>query len=169
MRSANQKERLQKLKQGEGTFVYKGGCFDTEAVPGVPYIGKDGNQARSVVFTTVEDSEGKKVQIVDPKSSDKGELVWKKAPQFKRIEMKSYKMRIGSVVAEHVDGEGLVAKADASGKRPALFLEFEEGKPVFVGDPRMALKLRCLPFMQEVDGKGAPAKAAKEEKAETKK
>ena len=163
MRSANQKERLQKLKQGEGTFVYRGGAFDTEAVPGIPYIGKDGNQARSVVFTTVEDADGKKVQIVDPKSSDKGDLVWKKAPQFNRTEMKSYRMRIGSVVAKHEDGVGLVAKTDANGKVPKLFLEFAAGKPVFVGDPRMALKLRCLPFFEEVFDKGDLKKSKVEE------
>jgi hypothetical protein len=170
MRSANQKERVQKLRQGEGTFVYIGGACDTESVPGIPMLGPDGNQMRSVVFTTVEDSEGKKVQVVDPKSSDKGELVWKRAPQFKRIPLDVFKLRAPGVAAEHVDeapsadGKSTVkvpsmtAKAGADGKAKALFLEFPKDKPVFVGDPRIALKLRCFPFFKEVEADGKKAK-----------
>ncbi len=179
MRSANQKERLSKLKQGEGTFVYQGGAFDTEAIPGVPMLGKDGNQLRSVIFTTVEDSEGKKVQVVDPASSEKGELVWKRAPQFKRIELEVFKLRNPGVVAEHTEhGEkkgsrlpSLTAKPDANGKVKPLYLEFPKGKPVFVGDPRIALKLRCFGFMKEVDADAAPepkAESAKKPKPEPK-
>lgn len=173
MRASNQKERLQKLKQGEGSFVYQGGAFDTEAVPGVPMLGKDGNQLRSVIFTTVEDSEGKKVQVVDPASSDKGELVWKKAPQFKRTELETFKLRAPGVAAEHVEhGEkkgtrlpSLTAKPDSNGKVKPLFIEFPKGKSVFVGDPRIALKLRCLPFMKEVDGEEKQAKGKGEKPA----
>lgn len=170
MRSSNQKERLQKLKQGEGTFTYIGGAFDTEAVPGVPYIGKDGNQARSVIFTTVEDSEGKKVQIVDPKSSEKGELVWKKAPQFKRLPVEVFKLPVPGVFAEHTEvGEkgvrtpSLTVKPGADGKVRAIFLEFPKGKPVFVGSPAMALKLRCLSFFKEVEDAKVDKKAKTED------
>lgn len=177
MRSSNQKERLQKLKQGEGTFVYLGGACDTEAVPGIPMLGRDGNQLRSVVFTTVEDGEGKKVQVVDPNSSEKGELVWKRAPQFKRTPIETYKLRIPGVFAEHVESSmvevagktkevrvpSLTAKPGADGKAKPLFLEFPKGKPVFVGSPALALKLRCLSFFKE--GEPKAEKKAKEAEA----
>jgi hypothetical protein len=162
MRSSNQAERLKKLKQGEGTFVYLGGAFDTEAVPGVPALGKDGHQLRTVVFMTVENELGQKVQVVDPASSEKGELVWKKAPQFKRLPVETYKLRLPGVVGTYdEDAKAYVAKPDANGKTPALFLEFPKEKPVFVGDPRLALKLRCFPFFKEVDE--APKGKAKAE------
>lgn len=180
MRATNQKERLQKLRQGEGTFVYEGGFYDTESVPGVPLLGKDGNQARSVVFKTVEDEEGNKVQIVDPDSGEKGSLVWKKAPRFKRTELEVLKLRIPSVFAEHEEpgaqGTQLVAKAGIDGNAPALWLELPKGKSVFVGDPRMALKLRCMKQVRElVDGdaeaekprRGRPAKGRTEPEAVT--
>ena len=175
MKSANQKERLQKLKQGEGTFVYLGGACDTEAIPGVPMLGKDGNQMRSVVFTTMEDSEGKKVQVVDPKSNEKGELVWKRAPQFKRIELEVFKLRAPGVSAEHTEvGEkgarlpSLTVKPTSDGKVRSLFLELPKGKAVFVGDPSTALKLRCFPFFKEVDGEAvAEPKAEKKPKADS--
>ncbi len=166
MKSSNQKERLAKIKQGEGTFVYLGGASDTEATPGVPLLGKDGNQARSVLFTTVEDSEGKKVQVVDPNSNAKGELVWKKAPQFKRTPIEVFKLPIPGVAAEHTEiGEkgvrtpSLTVKPDHEGKVRAIFLEFPKGEPVFVGSPALALKLRCLRFFKEVEGKPEEAKA----------
>lgn len=178
MKSENQKERLQKVKQGEGTFVYLGGASDTEAVPGVPLPGKDGNQARSVIFTTVEDSEGKKVQVVDPTSNAKGERVWKKAPQFKRIPIEVFKLPIPGVFAEHTEvGEkgvrtpSLTVKPDHDGKVRSIFLEFPKGKPVLVDSPALALKLRCLRFFKEVEagaveeakpeGKKAKAESAK--------
>lgn len=161
MRASNQKERLEKLKQGEGTFVYLGGACDTEAVPGIPMLGKDGNQLRSVVFLTVEDGDGKKVQVVDPESNEKGEPVWRRAPQFKRIPIEVFKVRVPGVAAEHTElGDdpkkpnerkpSLTAKVGADGKTRPLFLEFPKGEEVFVGEPRVALKLRCLPFFKEV-------------------
>ena len=171
MRSTNQKERLQKLKQGAGTFTYLGGAYDTEAVPGVPYVGPDGNQVRAVTYATVEDSEGKKVQIVDPKAKATGDLVWRKAPKFIRTERKSYKIRIPGVkcVAEEVDGKtAYVAKQDANGRTPILFLELEKNKPTYVGDPRIALKLRCLgAFFKEAD-EGTEPEAKPEHKSKVK-
>lgn len=169
MRTSNQRERLQKLKQGEGTFVYLGGAFDTEAVPGIPVLDKHGKQLRSVVFKTVEAEGGRKVQVVDPDSDDKGELVWKRAPRFLRKEMDPFRVRLTGVAAEHVeDGDGinvklpsLAAKADVNGDVPQLFLEFKKGEEVFVGDPRIALKLRCLPFFREVEGDAAEGEAPK--------
>ena len=183
MRSSNQKERLSKLKQGEGTFVYLGGAFDTESIPGIPMLGKDGNQLRSVVFTTVEDSMGNKVQVVDPRSSERGELVWKRAPQFKRTPIEVFKLPVPGVPAEHTEiadveimGKrqpvrlpSLTAKPSSDGKTRALYLEFAKGSPVFVGSPAMALKLRCLSFFKEVVADTAEAKAeTKKLKAEDK-
>ena len=151
MKTLKREDKLKKLKQGEGTFVYQGGAYDTESAPGVPLLGKDGHQVRVPILTEVEAADGRKVHVVDPKSDGKGELVWKKAPQFNRIELKSYRIRIPGVAGSIVDGE-LVAKPDANGKTPALWLEFPKGKPVFVGDPLLALKLRAKACMREVDG-----------------
>ncbi len=161
MRSTNQKERLQKVKQGAGTFVYQGGACDTEAVPGEPLIGKDGHQVVTVPLITVQDADGKSVTVADPKGGGKGQPVWKKAPKFIRTEMKVFKMAVPGVVGEIVDGV-MVAKPLHDGTVPALFLEFEKGKSVHVADSRMALKLRCLKFFKEVDGGAEPeAKPAK--------
>jgi hypothetical protein len=161
MRSSNQKERLQKLREGEGTFVYDGGFFDTESVPGIPALGKDGNQLRQVILKTVETDDGKSVQVIDPDASGKGALVWKRAPRFFRKELEVLRLRIPGVFAEHVESgddpkrpnerkPSLKAASDVKGKAPALFLELPKGKPVFVGDPRLALKLRCMGQVREV-------------------
>lgn len=154
MKTLRREDKLKKLKQGEGTFVYLGGAYDTESVPGVPLLGKDGHQVRVPILTEVEAADGRKVHVVDPKSDGKGELVWKKAPQFNRTELKSYLVRIPGVAGSIVDGK-LVAKQDVNGKTPPLWLEFPKGTPVFVGDPLLALKLRAKACMREVDGESA--------------
>lgn len=160
MKTLNREAKVKKLKQGEGAFVYMGGAYDTEAVPGVPLLGKDGHQMRVPILTEVEAADGKKVHVVDPKSDGKGELVWKKAPQFIRTELKSYRIRIPGVAGSIVDGQ-LVAKPDANGKTPQLWLEFPKGEPVFVGDPLLALKLRANKCMREVDGEAVASGKSK--------
>lgn len=182
MREANQKERLSKLKQGEGYFVYEGGAFDTEATPGVPLIGPDGNQVVTVPLIEVEQEDGSKITIADPKMKGKGKAVWKKAPKFTRTEMPAYRMRIHGVHAEHVEEEtvldpltnkqktvkkpSLTAAEGLDGKVKPLWLEFPKGKPVFVGDPRMALKCRCLAFFREVDGEAKSGPKSEKPKSE---
>jgi hypothetical protein len=158
MRDSNQKERLAKFKQGAGTFVYQGGAFDTEAIPGVPAKAKDGSQLRAVVFKTYEDEDGKQHQVVDPDASEKGELVWKKAPRFKRIPLETLRLRIPGVYAERGDDGVLTPKTDANGDTPALWLELPKGKKVYVGDPRLALKLRTLGFCKEIEADAPEAK-----------
>lgn len=168
MRSANQSDRVNVLKKGEGTFVYLGGACDTHSTPGIPLLDKHGHQVRTTVFKTVENERGEKVQIVDPDSGEKGELVWKKAPKFERIPLATFKLRSPTVFAEHVGygekpGERVPSfevKPSADGVTKALFLEFPKDKRVFVGDPRIAFKLRCLPFFMEVDGEAAEAPKA---------
>lgn len=169
MKKLKREEKIKKLRQGEGTFVYQGGAYDTAASPGVPLLGKDGHQVRVPILTEVEAEDGRKVHVVDPKSDGKGELVWKKAPQFVRTELNPYRIRIPGVSGTIVDGE-LVAKPDVNGKTPALWLEFPKGEPVFVGDPLLALKLRAKSCMREVDGEAggksrASGKSEKQDKA----
>jgi hypothetical protein len=158
MRTANQKDRLAKLKQGEGVFVYAGGAFDTEAIPGVPLIGKDGNQVRTVPIIEVEQEDGTKVQVADPKAGNKGVLVWKRAPQFKRTEIAVFRLPIAGVFGEYDESsKSYIVKPDVHGEVKPLFLEFKKGDPVFVGDPRQALKLRCLKCFKEVEDVSKPA------------
>lgn len=173
MKTLNQEQRLAKVKKGPGTFVYLGGACDTEAIPGIPAMGKDGHQLRSVVFMTVEDEDGKKVQVIDPKSSEKGELVWLKAPRFVRREIEPYKLRIPGVEGVYdADAKGYVAKKGPDGKDRPLFLELPKGKPVKVSHPNLAIKLRCLKFFEEVEAdekpvETKPAPKAKGEKSAT--
>lgn len=158
MRAANQAERLSKFKQGEGYFVYLGGACDTEAIPGVPLMGKDGHQVTTVPLITVQDENGQPVTVADPKGGGKAKPVWKKAPEFRRTEIKVYKFRLPGVDAEWSDeAKSFVPKLGADGKAPQLWLEMPIGKVVFVSDPTLALKLRRMKFFKEVDGEEKPA------------
>ena len=121
MAEGSRKQRIAELKKGPGVFVYLGGAYDTEFIPGVPATDEDGN----VLFH-------KKTRKV----------IWEKEP----------------VLLKH---ELAVRKFGREG------FEFPKGAAVHVDDPQRAFKLRCLPYMRELEAEGdaEPGRKAKGKKA----
>lgn len=138
----NQGLRLAQMKTGPGTFVYDGGHCVVEHEPTIKLVGK-----KEPVF----DSDG--APMVDAQ----GRLIYKKAgrpaltpegrpilggvPKAKRIELSTYKLR---------------------------GVEFPKGVPVDVDDEDLALKLRCLGAVREIEEgeAAAPKKRGRPRKVE---
>lgn len=130
----NREKKIAKLKQGSGVFKYVGGAYDSEFVPGVQALDGDGNP------------------LFDKR---KKEPVWVKAPKMIKRELDVYPL-VQRVLSEEEMSRGAVARPPRQ--------RFPLGVEVAVNDPRLALKLRCLGFMEEIEEpekpkRGRPAKA----------
>jgi hypothetical protein len=123
--NAKRKNRVAKLRKGAGTFVYKGGLFDTVSTPqplvtganepvfdagGAPVIDSSGRQVYQRSGQVVRDIQGRPVLGGEPK--------------LERIEFEVAKVR---------------------------GVSFPRGEPVHVSDEMLALKLRGMLGFDEVE------------------
>lgn len=121
---ATRRERLAKIKKGPGVFVYEGGACAKEFIPTVKRIGRKEPLLDQNGYPVV-DSSGR--QIYQPS---------------------------GQPVRENgIPVLGGIPKVE---NRPLDFLTIQgvklnRGVPVFVSDEVVAVKMRCMAFVKEID------------------
>lgn len=131
---AKRRQRLAKQKKGPGVFVYDGSAVDTESIPTILTLGKD---------TPVFDAHGV------PRIDSTGRQIFD---------------RQGTPVL--VNGRPQLGGEPRVNRKPIEIFklwgqEFPKGKAVEVDNDSLALKLRMLPFFEEVEGE----KKSEEEQA----
>jgi hypothetical protein len=122
---ASRKENLAKLKKGPGVFVYEGGAYDTECVPTLLRRTKS-----------------------EPKFDDQGMPVLDRAGR--QLYEKTGDVIRGSDGKPVLGGPPKIVKKEFDPYAVSGGL-FHKDKPVTVGDPRLALKLRGLACFKEVE------------------
>ena len=124
--SKSRKLRQARLKRGPGVFVYEGGAYDTEWVPTYLKVGRNVPVFDANSMPVVDGSGRQVYEKAGALVRDsKGQPVLGGTPEMKRIPLDVFVVR---------------------GK------EFPKGKEVVVDDPSLALKLRGMDFIEEVEG-----------------
>jgi len=142
--NATRRDRLAKLKHGPGVFVYDGGGFDTECIPTPKKHGKK---------TPVLSDDG--MPVLD----QSGRQVFERAGTLVR-DMSGRPVLGGEPKVNRIPLEVLKVAGIA----------LPTGEPVKVDDATVALKLRCMSLVKEIEpgtesepakrGPGRPPKAA---------
>lgn len=138
--NAKRKERLAKQKKGSGTFVYNGEAVDTEWIPTIKLMGRQVPELNDAGMPVLDGSGRQMFKPAGtPVYDDKGQPMFGGPPKVVTHKIEVFKLRK---------------------------MEFPAGKPVFVGDSALALKLRCMGCFEEVEhideaAKDSPAEAPK--------